>query len=145
MKAASHLLALRSLSQNGWILSISFELALRNRALSLLCTPSQTPRSLTLLCSLFYPLILRASFPADPPKFPWVLASSIVSSLAFIFAPILEQASLNYATPWPPVAAASEDWLQCLLPCFHYFLISSFIVKSVHSWNLHTCSRKHCW
>lgn len=72
---------------------------------------------------------------------PWVLASSIISSLAFIFTPILKQGPLSYVSPWSPVAHVPEEWLECLLPLF---LTPFFIVKFVCSWNLHTCSRKHC-
>lgn len=142
MKATSHLLALRTPSQNGWKFSPSlWTCTWEQGALFALHSISD---SLVPYFTVFFCSALLFSGPDSlqvRQTSPWVLASSIISSLAFIFTPILKQGPLSYVTPWSPVAHVPEEWPECLLPLF---LTPFFIVKFVCSWNLHTCSRKHC-
>lgn len=136
MKAASHLLALRTRSQNGWILAISFELALKNRVLSLLCTPSQTFWSLTFLCSSAIPSYSHDRLTLRSSKLPWVLASSKLFSFAFIFPPTQK---------WGCWAALLLSLLlhssqKSVLPVISHFILH-LTISSICSWTLCTCSK----
>lgn len=65
---------------------------------------------------------------------PWVLASSIISSLAFIFTPILKQGPLSYVTPWSPVDMCQKKGLSVCFQCSHTILYSKvcLLMKSTH-------------
>lgn len=90
---------------------------------------------------LLCPLILRANFPPGSPNFP--LGPRFIHNLLPCFHLYSHPEARTFELCYSLVSCwhVPEEGLECLLPLF---LIPFFIVKSVCSWNLHTCSRKHC-
>lgn len=93
---------------------------------------------------LLCPLILRANFLPGPPNFP--LGPCFIHNLPLpLLSSLFPSWSKNLCAMLLLGLLLHMRQKNGLSVCFHCFSYRSFTVKSVCSWNLHTCSWKHYW